>query len=232
LDILSKKGTIHHKQKIMARSRLIHQIARLTGALLLCLAFNATAETRYVTDILQLSLYQEINSGGELLQRLSSGTELELLERSGFYARVRTKEGVEGWTKIGFLITEKPARAQLEDLKTENLQLEQQLKAKQQALEAVQGEVSRTTDDQGEALAEMAQRLEQAEKTAARVSQLEQENENLRQQAEPVGAQQKLAIPVTWSLLGLGIAMLLGIALGIALFDYRSRKRHGGYRIY
>jgi SH3 domain protein len=205
------------------------------GLFLLCLVFNVSAETRYVTDILQLSLYQEINSGGKLLQRLSSGTELELLETSGFYARVRTQEGVEGWTKAGFLITEKPARAQLEDLKAENLRLTTQLEKNQKALQTAQGEISEAAGKQGDALAEMAQRLEQAEKTAARVQQLEQENESLRRQpvaANPLNRLDQLKIPVKWWLVACGLTLLLGIAGGIALFDYRSRKRHGGYRIY
>ena len=97
-------------------------------------SFNASAEIRYVTDELQLSLYEEINSQGKLLLRLNSGTELELLETSGFYARVRTMDGVEGWTKAGFLISEKPARAQLLGLQNENNALQQQLAKRQQAL--------------------------------------------------------------------------------------------------
>jgi SH3 domain protein len=235
--ISSAKRNKPLQQMITAHFRVIPQAVAPIGFLLLSLTVNAAAETRYVTDILQLSLYQEINSGGDLLRRLNSGTELELLETSGFYARVRTKDGVEGWTKAGFLITEKPARAQLEDLKAENAGLQAQVTASQQALEAAQGQISKTTDKQGEALAEMAQRLESAEKIAARVSLLEQENETLRQSQqqgpEPVlGDLDKMTIPVKWGLIGCGIALLLGSAGGIALFDYRSRKRHGGYRIY
>ncbi len=215
---------------IRALFRLSPQAGLPIGLLLLSFAVNAAAETRYVTDVLQLSLYEEINSGGKLLQRLSSGTELELLETSGFYARVRTQDGVEGWTKAGFLITEKPARAQLNALEAENAKLQEQLKASRQALENAQGEISEATDKQGDALAEMAQRLEAAEKSAARVSQLEQENEALRQQTGQEGEQ--LTIPVNWGLIGCGITLLLGLAGGMALFDYRSRKRHGGYRVY
>ena len=214
---------------ITAAPRLLHSPSAALGLLLFILASQAMAETRYVTDILQLSLYQEINSGGDLLKRLNSGTELELLETSGLYARVRTKEGVEGWTKAGFLIAEKPARGQLEDLKSELSRLQTQLTTSEQALKAAKGEISKATGKQDEALAEMAERLQSAEKIAARVNQLEQENQNLRQQ--PAAADQ-LTIPASWSLIASAIALLLGIAGGITLFDYRSRKRHGGYRIY
>lgn len=214
---------------ITAAPRLLALSPATVGLLLFILTSQAMAETRYVTDILQLSLYQEINSGGDLLQRLSSGTELELLETSGFYARVRTKDGVEGWTKAGFLIAEKPARGQLEDLKTENARLQAQITTSKQALKAAKGKISKATGKQDEALAEMADRLQDAEKTAARVNQLEQENESLRQQSAET---EQLMIPASWSLIASFVALLLGIAGGIILFDYRSRKRHGGYRIY
>lgn len=215
---------------ISALFRLLAHAGAVPGLLLLGMSFNAAAETRYVTDILQLSLYEEINSGGELLKRLSSGTELELLETSGLYARVRTSDGVEGWTKAGFLIAEKPARGQLADLKAEIAMLEEQLKTRQQALDAAQGAMNKATESEDQALAEMAERLENAEKIAARVDQLEQENAQLREEADLPGNQ--TTIPVSWSLIACGLALLLGIGGGIALFDYRSRKRHGGYRIY
>lgn len=204
----------------------------MSGILLLSLTFNAAAETRYVTDILQLSLYTEINSGGELLQRLSSGTELELLETSGFYARVRTLDGVEGWTKAGFLISEKPARGQLAQLEAENAKLEEQLKTSRQALETARKEMNNVTGQESQALEEMAQRLESAEKVAARVGQLEAENQSLRQQTDHPEIVGQARIPIAWGLIACGLALVLGIAGGMALFDYRSRKRHGGYRIY
>ncbi len=196
--------------------------------LLSCLSTQAVAETRYVTDILQLSLYEEINSQGKLLGRLSSGTQLELLETSGLYALVRTPDGVEGWTKAGFLISEKPARSQLADLQQENAALQEQLEARQQALEASKAELTKVMDSEGKAYAEMAQRLENAEKIAATVDRLQEENAAFRSQLSG----DELLIPVKWGLIAAGIALLLGIIAGIALFDYRSRRRHGGYRIY
>jgi len=200
----------------------------LLGLSLLGIGFHANAETRYVTDILQLSLYEEINSQGKLLQRLNSGTELELLETSGLYARVRTNDGVEGWTKAGFLISEKPARAQLADLENANSALQQELERSQQDLQSVQSELAKVMDSEGNAYAELTQRVEAAEKIAATVGRLQEENNSLRQKLSG----DTLEIPLKWGAIAAGIALLVGIGAGIALFDYRSRRRHGGYRIY
>ncbi|MCU7893481.1 MAG: SH3 domain-containing protein [Candidatus Thiodiazotropha sp. (ex Ustalcina ferruginea)] len=75
-----------------------------------------------------------INSKGKLLKRLNSGTELELLEEKGLFAKVRTKDGTEGWTKAGFLITRKPARAQLLEMQQQNLVLTSKLGQSETAL--------------------------------------------------------------------------------------------------
>jgi SH3 domain protein len=211
--------TIDHLSQTLCRIMLLG---------LLLFGSTANAETRYVTDELQLALHEEINSQGKLLLRLNSGTELELLETSGFYARVRTLDGVEGWTKIGFLISEKPARAQLADLQSDNAALQKKLKARQQALEASKAELAKVMNNEGKAYAEMAQRLEKAEKIAATAERLQQENETYRQQL----SEDEIQLPLKWSMIAAGIALLLGIIAGIALFDYRSRRRHGGYRIY
>jgi SH3 domain protein len=198
------------------------------GLLLAGCSFIACAETRYVTDELQLSMYEQINSQGKLLQRLNSGTELELLETEGLYARVRTADGVEGWTKAGFLISEKPARAQLNDLQQQYQTLQQQLDERQQQLDASKAELAKVMDNQGQAYAELTERLNTAEKAAATVNELQRENDSYRARLSG----NEWMVPIKWGLIAAGISLLLGITAGIALFDYRSRRRHGGYRIY
>lgn len=202
--------------------------AALLGLLLSGLSLHAAAETRYVTDVLQLSLYEEINSQGKLLLRLNSGTELELLETSGFYARVRTLDGVEGWLKAGFLIEEKPAQGQLLDLKNENASLRQQLEQLQQELDTSRTELAKAMNTESQAQAELAARLKGAEKTANTVIRLQEENEALRLQL----GSDRHQIPIEWGMIAALVSLLLGIIAGITFFDYRSRKRHGGCRIY
>lgn len=198
------------------------------GLFLSCYSIFVCAETRYVTDELQLSMHEEINSQGKLLQRLNSGTELELIETEGLYARVRTKEGVEGWTKAGFLISDKPARAQLLDSQAKIEDLQQKLNQNQEQLAASRADLENIRNNEGQAYTELTQRLDTAEKVASTVGQLQQENEAYRAQLNG----DKVEIPFKWGLIASGLSLLLGLVGGIALFDYRSRKRHGGYRIY
>lgn len=186
------------------------------------------AETRYVTDELQLSLYELINSQGKLLKRLSSGDELELLEQEGLFAKVRTKDGTEGWTKAGFLILEKPARTQLSELQQQYETLTSRLEQSEAELKSARFELNDLKQQEQQANAELQDQLANTEGVVAALDKVQQENEALRTSQNRLDT----AIPLNWGLIAAGICFFLGLAAGIVLFDYLSRRRHGGYRIY
>ena len=66
-------------------------------------------DIQYVTGKLYLSLYQQADSGSDVLKSLVSGDRLDVLEIAGPYAKVITEQGKEGWVKKGFLVKAKPA---------------------------------------------------------------------------------------------------------------------------
>lgn len=212
------------------------QTSIFLALLLSSYSLSLFAETRYVTDELQLSMYEEINSQGKMIKRLNSGTELELLETQGLYAKVRTQEGLEGWTKAGFLISEKPARAQLLEANQKLDTLESQLEESRNALATAQTDLKNSQSDQSNSDGELKERLAKAEEIAASLDQLKQENQALHQQLDSQEDGNDIVyaegIPIKWGLIGSAVTLLLGIFAGMALFDYRSRKRHGGFRIY
>lgn len=198
------------------------------GLCLISCNHTAMAETRYVTDELQLSLFELINSKGKLLQRLNSGAELELLQQEGLFAKVRTKDGTEGWTKAGFLIERKPARTQLIELQQQHQTLTSSLEQSEADLKKTRNELENLKKQEQQANAELQDQLANTQGVIAALDRIQQENEALRNSQ----SQMHSAIPFNWGLIAAGISFVLGITAGIALFDYRSRKRHGGYRIY
>jgi SH3 domain protein len=197
--------------------------------LLVALCQNLSADIRYVTDDLQLSLHEKSNSKGKLLQKLSSGTRLEVLKEDGFYARVKTPDGTTGWTKSGFLVTEKPARAQLIELQQTHSQLQQELETTREQLKANEKLTAKLRAEKIQVALDLAQERENSQNESTNLNELQQEVRRLRVQ---LGKTDEIRLPLRWGLIGSGLALLLGFIGGIALFDWMSRRRHGGYRIY
>jgi DNA-binding XRE family transcriptional regulator len=154
---------------------------------------------------------------------------LEVLKEDGFYARVKTPDGTIGWTKSAFLVDEKPARAQLIELRQSHSQLEQELQATQEQLETCNKLAAKLRAEKIQVALELAQERENKGHESATLGELKQEVNQLR---ERLGASNETRIPLSWGLIGTAVALLLGFIGGIALFDWMSRKRHGGYRIY
>ena len=188
---------------------------------LMLVTVAASAETAYVTDVLQLALHEQEGSGGSLLRNLVSGTQLEVLERRNYYAKVRTADGVEGWTKANFLVSDKPAKLRLTELQQQNT-----------VLAADRDEARQALATEREKWATLRKRVKEAtraaERSAAQAQQLEQENQAYRARLSV----QEYSIPLNWSLGSMVASLVLGFMGGIFWFDYRSRRRHGGHRIY
>lgn len=187
----------------------------------LLLAVHAGAQTVYVTDMLQLGLYRQAGGGGQSLRSLPSGTALELLERRRNYARVRTPDGTEGWAKVAFLAEEKPARARLAELNSQNQALSQEIAALRQTLSAARRRV-----EELEQRAATSAAL--AGESRSRLEALHQENKDFQK----ILATDRHTVALPWLLGTTGVSLVLGLISGIWFLDYRIRRRHGGYRIY
>ncbi|MEN8168206.1 MAG: TIGR04211 family SH3 domain-containing protein [Pseudomonadota bacterium] len=198
------------------------------GIILPLLSQTVFAETKYVTDDLNLALHEKEGSKGALIKRLASGTQLEVLEESGFFAKVRTQDGTVGWTKARFLMTEKPAQARVLDLEKEQEQLKKELISSQEQLKSSNKQAAELRAKKIQTALELVDHKEMKEADAGLIAKLQKENASLKQRLDP----NVETMPMIWALIGVSVALLLGFLAGIALFDWLSRKRHGGYRIY
>ena len=84
-------------------------------ALVLGLVSTAMAETRYVSDRLEIQMRTGKGTQFRILRMLPSGTALEILEvdQENGYSRVRTPSGVEGWVLSRYLMARPAARDQV-----------------------------------------------------------------------------------------------------------------------
>ena len=99
------------------------------GLLLLSLTAGAAAETMYVTDELRLGVHEASDTSDQAFTFLVSGDAVEVLQREGFYARVRLEDGREGWARSTFLVSEEPAKRRLALLEAERDRLAEELSA-------------------------------------------------------------------------------------------------------
>ena len=66
------------------------------------------ADTRYVSDMLILTLREGQGSHYKAIRTLKTGTPIEVLEESAGHLRVRTQEGEEGWVEKQYISSEQP----------------------------------------------------------------------------------------------------------------------------
>ncbi len=193
----------------------------LPALFLIAFAGPAAAETLYVTDILRLGLYSSPSTSGTPIQTLVSGAPLDVLERQRFAARVRTSNGAEGWVKLGYLVEVKPAQARLAELEDERNRLATEVEGLMENLSGREQELK--------SLAEARRLAEQkAGAGETELKRLREQNESLSDRL----ARYRFAVPIQWTLAMAAVTLTGGFIAGLWFIDHRSRKRHGGFRIY
>jgi len=199
----------------------VTNLLRVLGGTLLILPWLAQAETAYVTDNLRLGLHQASDTSDRPMRSLDSGQELEVLSRDRNYAHVSLPDGTQGYVKVAYLVDEKPAKlivaetqAQVERLQAELEQLRRQFAAPAATISALQQDKE-----------SLQSQLEESTQSVARLTE---ENTDLRERQ----AQVRYSLPLNWVGGATGICLIGGFLLGLWWVDRRSRRRHGGIRIY
>jgi SH3 domain protein len=192
----------------------------VVGVLALVPLFVA-AETAYVTDTLQLGLHQLEDTSDRPFRNLDSGQEMEVLSRTRYYAHVQLPDGTQGYVKAGFLVDTKPAKLIVAETQAEADRLAREIEEVRQAFAAP----AATIDSLKQQAADLQARLDQSEANAAKASE---ENTGLRNRQ----SQYKNSMPLQWVVGALGACLVGGFLLGLWFVDNRSRRRHGGIRIY
>ncbi len=194
---------------------------RLIIGVLALVPSMVVAETAYVTDTLSLGLHQATDTSDRPFRSLDSGQELEILSRTTYYANVQLPDGTQGYVKAGFLVNDKPAKLIVAETRAEADRLARELKELREAVAAPAATI--------DALKQQANNLQtQLDDSESRVAELGEENSDLRNRQ----SQYKNSLPLQWVAGAIGACLVGGFLMGLWWVDQRSRKRHGGIRIY
>jgi SH3 domain protein len=211
--------------------------APLLSALLFASA--ASAESAWVSDEFEITLRSGPSTSNAIELMLSSGTELEVLERdteSG-YTRVRTGGGTEGWVLTRYLMNEPAAREQLATL-TSQLSSEasrgSSLNAQLGAIRTEYDNATQRIETLEREKSELEEELEEIKRTSANVLSINNQNKQLREQlaAEEIRVatleqeNRELSSQTTryWFMSG-ALVLVVGMVLGLWLPRIRWQRR-------
>lgn len=181
----------------------------------------AGAETAYITDNLKLGLHQAEDTSDRAFRTLESGQEMEILFRDRNYAHVQLPDGVQGYVKAAYLVSEKPAKLIVAETQAEVERLTAELEETRQDFAGP----AQTIDTLRQQAAELQTKLDASVATAAELSET---NDELQGRQELF----KNSLPLQWVVGALGVFLFGGFFAGLWWVDYRSRRRHGGIRIH
>jgi SH3 domain protein len=194
---------------------------RLIIGLLILLPALAAAETAYITDNLRLGLHQAEDTSDRAFRFLESGQAMEILIRDRNYANVRLPDGTEGWVKSAYLVDEKPAKL----IVAETIEERDRLASELEQARAAFAEPAATIDELRSQAGQLSTDLEDAR---AQITALREENASIQGLKE----QYRGSVPLQWVGGVILFCLVAGFLVGLWWVDHRSRKRHGGIRIY
>ena len=204
---------------------------------------TGSAQTRYVSDELVITLRSGQSSQHQIVRLLSSGTRLELLDEQVVdgtsYSKVRTQSEIEGWVLSQYLIEQPIARDRLAAAERELSSASARVEALSRELNSLNEEhdaVVKERDRLGKHIDELETEFGALQRAAAEPLALREENAKLHQKlASESGALSAARRENTqlrdrrsrdWFLTGAGV-VVGSLLLGILLTRIRLRRRKG-----
>ncbi len=194
---------------------------RLVFIVMVLAPLIVVAETGYVTDKLILGLHQAEDTSDRSFRSLESGQAVEILSRDRNYAHVQLPDGTQGYVKAAYLVYEKPAKLIVAEAQAEAARLASELEEIRQAFSGPAATI--------EALQQKSADLQaQLDDRTAQLAEIGTQNDDLRSRQQDY----RYSLPLSWVAGAIGACLIAGFLCGLWWVDQRSRKRHGGIRIY
>ena len=206
---------------------------------LLILSGNAVAETRYVSDTLEITMRSGKGTSFGITRMLRSGTPVEVLnvDKKSGYTQVRTNSGKEGWVLSRFLMKGQAARERLTTAEKNLAELELENRKLTTAMATLKEEKGSLESNlsalEGESRG-VSQELAEIRRTASSALAIDSENKDMKgrivsleRQLQTVQQENEALKDRTardWFMVGAAV-VLLGIIVGLIIPKIRFRKK-------
>jgi len=215
----------------------------VTCLLLFCV--SVAAETKYVREIVFVTLREAPGLKNKVITTLKSGQELEILKAGKEWTQVRVANGTTGWVLSRYVTAKKPSSYFLNRLKASQQTLQEQAKSMSEKNKNLQAEIQRLKEQYQSRITELEnakQKLTQAsrsygdlkkesagylqlktnyEKAVARLSEANKHTEKYQKALEKI----EFRNDIKWFLSGAGV-LVFGFLIGLSARPRRKSSLH------
>lgn len=209
----------------------------LMCAIFLLVAVNVRADTRYVSDITEITMRLGPGVDFRVIKTLNSGDTVTAITSKKGWTKVRTESGETGWVVSRYLTAEKPAsvvanelkgslaplRNQVATLKAENDQLTKEKQALQEQLDTARSEQTKATTAYDNLARDSKNYLKLKADNKKLLLELDRKKSRI-QTLEKRVSDQYLSTGIKWFLAGAGV-LIIGIFIGLSNKRKRSPLR-------
>ncbi len=139
---------LYYSVSTAAKRRLFGNVLFSLFLLLFPISGAVAAEYRFVYPDINIPLRRGVGEKYKIIKMLKDGERVELLEEKEGWAKVKLKNGLQGWMLKRLLTTsDVPSTERLEALKAENNQLREEIDSLSMKLEAMNNQELSVNDD-------------------------------------------------------------------------------------
>ena len=171
----------------------------LIGLVLLAAATSAYAETRYISDVLVITVRDQKGDNYNVLETLTTATPVEILDEDKTYVKVKTPKGTVGYILKQYITKELPKALQIKQLNGQvsdlQAQLDQLREKSQESLntasqsQAQSDSLTKQLEQTRQELATVDNKYQQLLKNSENVINLTTENEQLIEQNKLINSE-------------------------------------------
>ena len=129
---------------------------------------SAFADTRYVSDRLIISVRDGQNLNAAVLGYIETAAPVDILEEKEDILRIRTEDGLEGWVRAQYIVSEKPKVLIIENLKNEITALNKEIETFKNKQDSISNTLSKTKKIYQEKIEELNEEVNINQKFASK----------------------------------------------------------------